>query len=49
MVQKIVTSENTNEGYDALRDCYVDMIEEGEIGERERERKGVGAAVSSRE
>ena len=32
MVQKIVTSENTNEGYDALRDCYVDMIEEGEIG-----------------
>ena len=35
VVQKIVTSENTNEGYDALRDCYVDMIEEGEIGEGE--------------
>lgn len=29
VVQKIMSSENPNEGYDALRDRYVDMIHEG--------------------
>ena len=32
VVQKVVTSPSANEGYDALHDCYVDMIEEGESG-----------------
>ena len=30
VVQKVVTATNANEGYDALHDRYVDMIEEGE-------------------
>ena len=30
VVQKVVTASNPNEGYDALHDRYVDMIEEGE-------------------
>ena len=30
VVQKVMTSSSANEGYDALHDCYVDMIEEGE-------------------
>ena len=30
VVQKVMTAANPNEGYDALHDRYVDMIEEGE-------------------
>ena len=30
VVQKVLTSTSPNEGYDALHDRYVDMIEEGE-------------------
>ena len=30
VVQKVMTAASINEGYDALHDCYVDMIEEGE-------------------
>ena len=32
VVQKVSSAENTSEGYDALHDRYVDMIEEGERG-----------------
>ena len=31
VVQKVMSSENPNEGYDALKDIYVDMIHEGVI------------------
>ena len=29
VVQKVMSSENPSEGYDALKDRYVDMIHEG--------------------
>ena len=29
VVQKIISSSSPSEGYDALRDTYVDMIEQG--------------------
>ena len=29
VVQKVLTSENPSEGYDALKDRYVDMMVEG--------------------
>jgi chaperonin GroEL len=31
VVQKVMSSDNPSEGYDALKDKYVDMIHEGTI------------------